>query len=401
MRNNNLNDSFQAPSNPFENQNNFDFNNNRVDFNNQSQKPNQNNIQRNNGNQRRVQENINTQQKHRIAESVSLNEILLAPISALYSFTIKIHSGFRLDEEVKVLASTQTAYLVLGLITNSKVYFIMSLGNIFAIIVVLILASSYINLPDYLSPNGILNRKSKDEEYEEAMRNYNHNMNSNMSQNTNQNPNMGPNMRQNINYNSNLNNQGFRGDNTQQVDPNYNDNYIRENNNPNMGNNMYNKLNNDTQSFNNFGLNTVDRLDDGVNFGIDNLSNETSNIEPTRQFNGNSFNGNVDNMIDFNGIINNPNQGNFSPTFNNPFKNPRYTRNEIFEQNPYKDRIITNTNKQETFNNMIPRENRDYRKNPVHKATVNVLEMVKDGFASSLSNSSMYKQDEEDFTFVD
>lgn len=399
MRNNNLNGGFQAPSNPFENQNNFDFNN-------QPQEPNQSNIRRNNGNQRRVRENVNTQQKHRIAEPVSLNEILLAPISALYSFTIKIHSGFRLDEEVKVLASTQTAYLVLGLITNSKVYFIMSLGNIFAIIVVLILASSYVNLPDYLSPNGILNRKSRDEEYEEAMRNYNQNINQDMRQNTNINSNIGPTMGSNTNPNindgNNLYNQGFGRDNTHQVDPNYNDNYIRENNNPNMGNNMYNKLNNDTQSFNNFGLNTVERFDDGVNFGIDNLSNDTSNIEPTTQFNGNSFDNSVDNMIDFNGIINNPNQGNFTPTVNNPFKNPRYTRNEIFEQSPYKNRIINNSsNKQETFNRMIPRENRDYRKNPMHKTTTNILAMVKDGFASSLANSGMYKQDEEDFTFVD
>lgn len=406
MRNNNLNDSFQSPSNPFENQDNFDFQGG-IEFNNQPQNgqnkrpPNNNRPRgRNMSSNQHNGNSIGSNSGHRLKEPVSLNEILLAPISALYAFTIKIHSGFRLDEEVKVLVSTQTAYLVMGFITGSKVYLIMSLGNILAIIIVLMLASSYINLPDYLSPDGIFNKRNRNEEYEEAIRNYNQNMgnSTNYDSNLNQNYNMGSTRDQNINRNIN---QNMGKNNTTQVDPNYNDNYIRENNNPNMGNNMYNRLNNDTQSFNNFGLNTIDRIDDGVNFGISNLSENSTNIKSTKEFNSNKFDESPDDMVDFERIMSNPNQGTFSPTSNNPFKNPNRTRDQIFEENPYKNRIINGENKQATFNNMIPSENREYRRNPVHKATNNILEMVKDGFATSLSNSSMYRQDEEEFTYAD
>lgn len=404
MRNNNLNDSFQSPSNPFETQDNFDFQGG-MEFNNQPQNgQNKRSVNNNrpkgrsmNPNQRNSN-NMGSNFGHRLKEPVSLNEVLLAPISALYAFTIKIHSGFRLDEEVKVLASTQTAYLVMGLITGSKVYLIMSLGNILAIIIVLMLASSYINLPDYLSPDGIFNRRNRNEEYEEAMRNYNQNMGNSIDYNSNPNPN--PNYNMNPTGNQNMN-RSMGKNNTTQVDLNYNDNYIRENNNPNMGNNMYNRLNNDTQSFNNFGLNTIDRVDDGVNFGISNLSENSSNIESTKEFNSNKFDESPDDMVDFERIISNPNQGTFSPTSNNPFKNPNRTRDQIFEENPYKNRIIDGGNKQATFNSITPNENREYRRNPVHKATNNILEMVKDGFATSLSNSSMYRQDEEEFTYAD
>lgn len=406
MRNNNLNDSFQSPSNPFETQDNFDFQGG-MEFNNQPQNgQNKRSVNNNrpkgrsmNPNQRNSN-NMGSNSGHRLKEPVSLNEVLLAPISALYAFTIKIHSGFRLDEEVKVLASTQTAYLVMGLITGSKVYLIMSLGNILAIIIVLMLASSYINLPDYLSPDGIFNRRNRNEEYEEAMRNYNQNMGNSTDYNSNPNPNPNPNYNMNPTGNQNMN-RSMGKNNTTQVDLNYNDNYIRENNNPNMGNNMYNRLNNDTQSFNNFGLNTIDRVDDGVNFGISNLSENSSNIESTKEFNSNKFDESPDDMIDFERIISNPNQGTFSPTSNNPFKNPDRTRDQIFEENPYKNRIIDGGNKQATFNSITPNENREYRRNPVHKATNNILEMVKDGFATSLSNSSMYRQDEEEFTYAD
>ena len=123
MRNNNLNDSFQSPSNPFENQDNFDFQGG-MEFNSQPQNgQNKRHVNNNHprgrstGPNQRNGNNMGSNSGHRLKESVSLNEVLLAPISALYSFTIKIHSGFRLDEEVKVLASTQTAYLVMGLVT--------------------------------------------------------------------------------------------------------------------------------------------------------------------------------------------------------------------------------------------------------------------------------------------
>lgn len=401
MRNSNLNDSLQTPSNPFENQDDFDFQGG-IEFNNQPQngpnkRPSNNRPRgRNLGSNQHNGTSMGPSSGHRLAEPVSMNEVLLAPISALYAFTIKIHSGFRLDEEVKVLASTQTAYLVIGLITGSKVYLIMSLGNILAIIIVLMLASSYINLPDYLSPDGIFNRRNRNGEYEEAMRNYNQNMGNPTDYNSNPNPNysMGPANNQNMNS-------GMGKNNTTQVDPNYNDSYTRENNNPNMGNNMYNRLNNDTQSFNNFGLNTIDRMDDGVNFGISNLSENSSNIKSTKEFNSDKFDEYPDDMVDFERITSNPNQGVFSPTSNNPFKNPSRTRNQIFEENPYKNRIINGGNKQAIFNRMIPGENREYRRNPNHKPTNNVLDMIKDGFASSLSNSSMNRRDEEEFTYAD
>lgn len=357
-------------------------------------------------------------------KKIGLNEILLAPINSLYKFMMKMQTGFKLDEEVRVLIKIQVLYLALGVVTGKSLYLILTIGNILSIFFVLILASSYVDLPDYLKPGGIINNLSNrnnidyQDEYNEAYNNQFQN-NSYRREDNNQN---------NINY-TNYQEQmnGFGPDYNQVENPSlgnpenaFNSNsidnfdnkikfnesnlestipggvdvgYERDSNTNNLGSDMYNPENSDGNPFNTAGLNTEKNSNEGVYFGFNNLSGVSDEARTTNKLDNLDSKTNKD--FDINEMFKKSVNSQFSPNLDNIYRNPKNSRSQLFEKSPLKDKVVSdrkNFNRQMEM--MSPPPNKPVKQNIVQKGSKNLLNMVKDGYIASMVNSNLHKQDE-------
>lgn len=350
---------------------------------------------------------------------IGFNEILISPISALYKFIMKIQKGFKLDEEVRTVVKIQVLYLILGLISGKSVYLVLTIGNIISMVFVLILASSYVNLPDYLTPggmvNGISNKMSKNNNYDEEYNNqYNEQYNNqyyeqynNQYNDPEQNTENSNNRQYDINNNPNNNQFGM-------FDPNISDNnqinfnksnleptspgeeterYSRDQRINNMGNDMYNNYCPDVNPFNTAGLNTEKNPEREVNFGFDNLSGIPKDMEIENKFD--EIKEDKDTRFNFKNAYERSLNTEFKPSLENIYRNPSKSRQEIFRNNPIKDKIATDRSKiNDQIRNMSPPVNKPMKENIIQKGSKNFLNMIKDGYLVSMSNSNLTKQDE-------
>lgn len=347
----------------------------------------------------------------------SLNDILLAPISALYAYTLKIHEGFKLEEEVRNLVTLQIVYFLLILISKSPIYMYLSIGNVIGLAITIILGSNYIDIPEGMIPNGVKRNKrdfngqqqyqNNQQQYQNNQEQYQNNQQQyyNDQQYNNNNFNQPPNYQNdnninnhnesfnqpnNINQNFNKNKEILFSENTLNgIDMSFKD-IQREVNKTNFGVNNYNPMSENVHPFDTAGINTNNVTYNDNMFDMDNSSNipiEDYQIPDNNLF-GDKTQEIVTNIIK---DINNP-QNNIEQMNRNVFKEQNVNREQIFQSSPYKNEILDNNNQYNTnmyMQGMKPRGNERVRSKLRHIMPIPIMEMLKNGLDNMAYNSDL------------